>query len=61
MRVEHGIVHNATPDELHRGPMTGTKAREWIKEFEEDGGKPGAFVIVYRTVSTWQRSAINDE
>jgi hypothetical protein len=53
-RVEFGIVNVRTPEELHRGPMTGEEALKWIREFEEMDGKPGAFIMVSRIVGDWE-------
>lgn len=48
--VEWGIVHRLSPDDLHRGPMTEEQARDWVREWVEDGGVPEAFLIVRRAV-----------
>jgi hypothetical protein len=54
--VECAIAHHKTPAELHRGPMTRDEAREWIREFEADGGRTGTFVLIERYVSAWEPS-----
>lgn len=53
-RVEFGIVGERNPDELHRGPMTGTQAQRWIDEWREMGGRRDAFLIVSRVVGEWE-------
>lgn len=55
MTLEYGIVHHRTPDELHRGPMSREEAIRWVVEFEEAGGALGAFLVVSRFVSDWDR------
>jgi hypothetical protein len=51
---EWGIVHHQTPDTLHRGPMSEVQARLWIREWEEDGGRP-IWLLVHREVGAWER------
>ena len=52
--VQFGIVLRRYEDELHRGPMTEAEVDAWIQEFLDDGGKPGTFIKVSRTVSPWK-------
>lgn len=50
---EYGIIHH-TDTEPHRERMTEATARAWIAEFEEDGGKAGAFRVIRRTIGPWE-------
>lgn len=38
----------------HRADMAEEVARDWIREFEEDGGKPGTYKLVRRWVGEWE-------
>ena len=50
--IEWGVMTRA--GELWRGPMTEVEAREWVREaVEEDGIRPGAFVVARRPVGPW--------
>lgn len=53
MNYEYGIRFSHE-DELHRGPMSKEAAQEWIEDFEELGGRPGAVILVVRSVSDWR-------
>jgi hypothetical protein len=54
MTTEYGVVHHLSSfDDLHRGPMTRQEAIEWVTEFEGDGGRPGAFLVVSRELTDW--------
>lgn len=55
---EYGVMHDRYPDELHRGPMTKEEAERWVQEFEDEGGRAGAFYVVSRTVSPWKSISI---
>lgn len=50
--TEFGVVRSTEPSELHRGPMDAQAAADFVTEFEADGGRPGAFEVVSRQVST---------
>ena len=49
---EYGIAwtHNK---EIHRTGMTLHEAKEWIREWEEDGGMPNTFYITERFIGPW--------
>ena len=47
------VMRSGFTDGPHRGPMTEHEAREWVREFLEDGGRPGAFYVARRSVSEW--------
>lgn len=52
---EWGIARGT--DELvdpHRTGMTEEGARSWVEEFEADGGRKGAFIVIKRPVSKWE-------
>lgn len=51
--VEYGVIHRSDT-EPHREHMTEATARAWIAEFEEDGGKAGAFRVIRRTIGPWE-------
>jgi hypothetical protein len=57
MMAEWGIVHWASPEELHRGPMSEAEARQWVVEWEHDGGREGSFLVVRREVGPWLKEA----
>lgn len=50
--IEYGVIHHSDT-EPHREHMTEATARAWIAEFEEDGGKVGAFRVIRRTIGPW--------
>ncbi len=41
-------------EEFWRGPWLLGRCRWWIDEFEQDGGRPGAFQIKRRAVGEWE-------
>lgn len=49
------VIHHRVPDEVHRGPYdTEEEARSWVEEAEEDGFKPGTFLVKSRIVGNWE-------
>lgn len=44
-----GEIHTA-----HRTGMTYEDAKTWIREWEEDGGRKGACVVISRPVGKWK-------
>lgn len=58
--AEYGIAYHSTPTVMHRGPMTLEEACEWLREFEEDGGRTGMFIIVERQVGAWEHRERSD-
>lgn len=55
-KYEFGVMFDRYPGELHRGPMSEQEAVNWVREFEEDGGRPGAFFVAERKVGPWVKS-----
>ncbi len=51
---EWGVVCARVPNEVHRDQMTEEQAREWVREFEDEGGKAGAFLVIRRPVGDWE-------
>lgn len=52
--TEYGVGRVRTGEPHREGFMTEAAAREWICEFEKDGGKPGVFVVICRTIGSWE-------
>lgn len=53
-RFEYCVMHDAFPQEPHRGPWSKEECVEWIREGEEDDGiKPGIFYLAVRLVGPW--------
>lgn len=51
---EYGVAfHDESLDDPHRTGMTLTEAEKWIRGWEEDGGRPGAFYIIRREMQPW--------
>lgn len=49
------VIHYRYPDEVHRGPYdTEEEAQSWVDEAEEDGIKPGVFLVKSRIVGNWE-------
>lgn len=51
-RYEWGIIRNRT-GEVHRTSMTEEEAETWIADWRIDGGLPGAFSVIHRTIGDW--------
>lgn len=56
---EYGVAHTSDlcgkyVDDVHRLGMTEFEANLWINQWEEDGGKAGAFVKIRRPVCSWE-------
>lgn len=53
--VEWSIMRRFDPvtPTLHCGPMSFDEAMTWLKEWDDDGGKPGAFTLAFREVGPW--------
>ena len=51
---EYGVAFRRTTSEPHRLGMTEIEASTWIKEFIEDGGRSGAFVVIRRPMGDWE-------
>ena len=53
---EYGVRHVNDPEswEPHRSGMGEEDARDWVRDFEADGGKPGAFIVVRRQIGAWE-------
>lgn len=52
------VMHDRSPREPHRGPMSEQEARQWVQEWEEMGegkARKGMFYVARRSVGRWQR------
>ncbi len=54
INYEYCIMRKGQPG-IHRGPMSEKMCDEWIWEFIDDGGKPGAFYIARRVIGDWEK------
>lgn len=50
--VMYDLNKMSKPD---RGPWSFEECLEWVKEWEDDGGRPGAFYIAIRDVGPWKK------
>lgn len=57
MSTEWGVMLEHDQREPHRSGMTELEARSWIREFEEDGGRVGAFYAIKREIGEWEAVA----
>lgn len=57
VRTEYAVTSAAYPWVIYYGPQTKENAEAWIKAVEEDDGiRPGVFILVERQVSDWTKS-----
>lgn len=56
MEFEYCVMHEASPNDPHRGPWSEQKCRDWIKEWKDDGGRRGAFYIARRVIGPWHKA-----
>jgi len=59
MSYEYGVTHISDTFEsevrgYYKGGMSEDQADDWIKEWEEGGGKKGAFVKIRRPIGEWE-------
>lgn len=52
--TEYGLKRAASGTIHRTGFNTREEAQAWIDEFIADGGRPGAFIIISREISSWQ-------
>jgi hypothetical protein len=52
VEYEYGVWY-ATTGTIWRTGMTKAEATDWIREFQNDGGRKGAFLLVERSISPW--------
>lgn len=51
--VEWAVMRRGD-SEPWRGPWPEAIARQWVREVEEEGIRPGAFFVARRTVTPWE-------
>jgi hypothetical protein len=49
---EYGVWY-ATTREPWRTGMTKAEAVDWVQGWEDDGGKKGVFLVMWRVISPW--------